>query len=243
MRRTARVAILLVGPAALSVSCSGEAGTGPGEAARSSEAVRAGDAVDVRTRFTRTAPKGYIDLSLDVENPLGTPVTIDGRLVARDGDGDELPQVRARSAFGTESGRALVMPAGAVDFVRLDGPGADRVRDVTLEGATVTPIDAPALPEYVELTPVDGQGRPLEYDMTARGALLENPNPDPAQIRVVLMVLDDGVPQEATLVHDVTTAEVPAQGAVTVPLDRATRRILRSRGATSFVTLRPVLAP
>lgn len=245
MRRAARLVILLVCPA-LSLSCSGEALRGPGEAARSSAAVRAGDAVEVRTRFTRMAPRGYVDLSLDVENPWETPVTLEGRLVARDGGGAELPDVRVRSAFGTETGRAVVMPGGAVDFVRLQGPGADRVREVTLEDTTVTPRGGAVLTEYVDLTPVGGRGEPLEYDMYARGARLENPNPHPARIRVVLMVLRaprDGVPQEATLVHDVTTAEVPADGTTTVPLDAATRRILRTRGATSFVTLRPVLAP
>lgn len=196
--------------------------------------------------FTRIAESGYIDMSLDFENPTGDPVILDGRLVARDSSGAVLPDVRVTTAFGTESGRAVVLPGVNVDFVQLEGRGEQQVREITLENADVTAVEVSPETEYVELKSLDGDGRELEYDMGAQQVSLENPNPFPVQIRVVLMVLGaptEGVPQEATLVHDVTTVVAKASGSTVVALDAATRRILRKQGFTSFVTLRPVLAP
>lgn len=90
------------------------------------------------------------------------------------------------------------------------------------------------------------RARELEYDMSAEQISLENPNPFPVRIRIVLMVLrapQEGIPQEASLVRDVTTVEAKASGNTIVDLDKRTRALLREHGFTSFVTLRPVLVP
>lgn len=198
------------------------------------------------TTFTRIAESGYIDMSLDFENPTDDPVTLDGRLVARDASGAVLPDVQITTAFGTESGRAIVLPGVNVDLVQLEGHGEQQVREITLESANVTAVEVSPETAYVELKSLDGDGRELEYDMGAQQVSLENPNPFPVRIRVVLMILGaprEGVPQEATLIHDVTTVEAKASGSTIVALDAATRRILRKQGFASFVTLRPVLAP
>jgi hypothetical protein len=198
------------------------------------------------TTFTRIADTGFIDMSLDVENPTDEPVTLVGRLVARDSSGAELPEVRVGTAFGTETGKAVVYPGVNVDFVQLEGRGENRVREITLEDLDVTVLDSPADTEYVELKALDSGGRELDYDMDAHEVRLENPNPFAVRIRVVLMVLrapEEGVPQEATLVRDVTTVEAEASGDTVVDLDAKTRAVLRREGLTSFVTLRPVLAP
>lgn len=202
--------------------------------------------IQLTTTFTRIAESGYIDMSLDFVNPTDDPVTLVGLLVARDSSGAALPGVQVTTAFGTESGRAVVLPGVNVDFVQLDGPGEQEVREITLESPRVTVLDDVPETEYVELTPLDGNGRELEYDMLAQQVRLENPNPTAVRVRVVLMALrapEEGVPQEATLVRDVTTVEADAAGTTVVALDAQTRRVLRRKGLASFVTLRPVLAP
>jgi hypothetical protein len=207
---------------------------------------RTPDGSEFTTTFTRIAESGYIDMSVDFENPTTDAVALDGRLVARDASGAALPDVRVTSAFGTESGRAVVLPGVNVDFVQLEGRGEQRVRKITLESADATVLDVSPETQYVELKPLDGAGRELEYDMGAQQVRLENPNPFPVRIRVVLMVLaapEEGIPQEATLIHDLTTTEAKASGSTVVALDAGTRRLLREHGFTSFVTLRPVLAP
>jgi hypothetical protein len=207
---------------------------------------RSPDGSELTTTFTRIADNGYIDMGLDFENPTGDAMTIDGRLVPRDASGAVLPDVRVTTAFGTESGRAVVLPGVNVDFVQLEGRGEQQVREITLETADVTVLDVPPETQYVDLHPLDGQGRELEYDMGAQQISLENPNPFPVRIRVVLMVLrapQGGVPQEASLIHDVTTVEAKASRTTVVHLDKRTRELLRDHGLTSFVTLRPVLEP
>ncbi len=204
------------------------------------------DPADFGTTFTRIAPNGYVDLSLDFKNPTDHPVTLSGRLIARDGSNREMPRVVVTTAFETEKGRAVVMPGGSVDFVQLRGPGAEQVRDITFEDLSVTNAKLPVISKLVDLTPLDSNGMDLDYDMDAQQVRLENPNGDRANVRVVLMVLrapQDGVPQQAILVRDVTTVLVKPKASKTVDLDSKTISILQARGAGSFVTLRPVLAP
>lgn len=201
---------------------------------------------DFETTFTRIAPSGYIDMSLDFANPTNRSVTLRGRLIARDGSDGELPRVEIKTAFETEKGRAVVMPGGSVDFVQLRGPGADQVREITFEDVEVKKMAGAALPGLVELTPVGADRNDLEYDMDARQVRLENPYADPARVRIVLMVLQapqDGVAQQAILVRDVATVDVEPKASKTVDLDSKTISVLQARGVNSFVTLRPVLAP
>ncbi len=198
------------------------------------------------TDFTRIAPTGYVDMSLDFSNPTKRPVTLQGRLVARDASDVEMPDVTVTTAFGTEAGRAIVMPGGSVDFVQLQGARAGEVRDVTFEITMSAAIDVPVATEPVGVTSIDAQGRELDYDMLAEQVRLENPNVAPVHIRVVLMVLraaEAGVPQQATLVRDVTAVEVPPNGETTIELDPTTKSVLREQGGTGFVTLRAVPAP
>lgn len=239
MTRLRSLLLILIGALFAGAGCS--AATSDGDAASP-----APDGSEIATTFTRIAESGYIDMSLDFENPTGTPVILDGRLVARDASGAVLPDVQVTTAFGTESGRAVVLPGVNVDFVQLDGPEEQQVRDITLEGSNATAVEVSPETDYVELKPLDGDGRELEYDMEAQQVSLENANPFPARIRVVLMVLrapQEGVPQEASLIHDVTTVEAKASGNTVVDLDKRTRALLHEHGLTSFVTLRPVLAP
>lgn len=230
---------ILVGALVTVSGCS--AGTSDGEAD-----LRTPDGSEFTTTFTRIAETGFIDMSLDFENPTDDPVTLVGRLVARDSRGAMLPDVRVTTAFGTEAGRAVVMPGVNVDFAQLEGRGEQEVREITLESPEVSLVDVSRETEYVDLKPLDGDGRELEYDDLAQQVSLENPSPAPTRVRVVLMVLSaprPGVPQEATFVRDVATVEADATGTTVVDLDATTRRILRKNGLTSFVTLRPVLAP
>lgn len=201
---------------------------------------------DFTTTFTRIAPAGYVDMSLEFANPTDRPVVLHGSLVAQDADGAQVPGVTVTTAFGTEAGRAVVMPGGSVDFVQLRGAGSTQVRAITLTGLSVTASTRPVAREFVDLKPLGAKGDEVEYDGLATKARLVNPNPVVARVRIVLMVLvapQDGVPQEANLVRDVSTVDVPANGDVIVSLDADTRRLLRSRSVDSFVTLRPVLAP
>lgn len=206
------------------------------------------DASSIDTTFTRIGQSGYIDLSLELTNDTDQPLLIlDADLVARDADGEELPGVRVRTAFRTPLGGAVVMPGVAVDFVQLEGEGEEDVRDVTLEGGLVAPLpDTEVAAEPVDLVPLDRRGSELEYDAAATQVRLDNPNPVDVRTRVVLMVLGtspEGQPQEADLVRDDATVDVPAGGSVTVDLDPRTIRLLRTRGRDAFVTLRPVAAP
>jgi len=217
------------------------AGTSDGEAD-----IRTPDGSAFTTTFTRIAETGFIDMSLDFENPTDDPVTLVGRLVARDARGAMLPDVKVSTAFGTEAGRAIVMPGVNVDFAQLEGRGEQEVREITLENPEVSLVDVSRETEYVDLKPLDGDGRELEYDALAQQVSLENPSPAPTRVRVVLMVLRaprQGIPQEAAFVRDVATVKADASSATVVDLDARTRRLLRNYGLTSFVTLRPVLAP
>ena len=235
-----RVVVAVLGLLVFSSGCSMPTGGSDGPESES-EAV-----AEIDTTYTRIAGEGYIDMSLDVAHPGGGVVLLDGRLVARDADGAELPEVEVSTAFGTEDGRALVMPGGALDFVQLDGAGEELVRDVTLEDVRVTPVDQPPVDRLVELTSLDADDREA-YDLYARRLRLDNPNPQPVQVRVVLMGLrraQTGVPQEAVLVHDVGEVEVAADDFAVVDVDAGTRALMRQaawRGA--FLTFRPVLAP
>lgn len=207
-----------------------------------------GDApsTDFTTTFTRIAASGYIDMSLDFANPTDQSVTLRGRLIARDGDDAEVPDVQINTAFETDKGRAVVTPGGSVDFVQLRGTGADQVRAITFEDVEVKQVAGAVLPDPIELTPVGADGSDLDYDMDARQVRLDNPNTDSAKVRIVLLVLQapqDGEPQQASLIRDVATVEVEPQAPTTVDLDAETQSILRDRGADSFVTLRTVLAP
>ena len=198
------------------------------------------------TTFTRIAPQGYIDLSLEVSNPTDRPVTLTGRLVARDAAGDELPGVTVSSAYGIERGQLLLMPGGDVDLVQLDGEGADQVADVTLEDVRQRPEDAAAAEEPIEVTGLGKDGRELTYDGAAIAARVDNPNSVAVRVRVVLLVLaapKTGVPQQAVEVRDVTTIELAPGASKVVPLDAETTRVLRRRALTDFVSLRPVFAP
>jgi hypothetical protein len=163
------------------------AGTSDGE-----PDIRTPDGSGFTTTFTRITETGFIDMSLDFENPTDDPVTLVGRLVARDARGAVLPDVRVTTAFGTEAGRAIVMPGVNVDFAQLEGRGEQEVREITLESPELSLVD---------------------------------------------------VSQEAAFIRDVATVEADASGATVVDLDARTRRLLRKYGLTSFVTLRPVLAP
>lgn len=198
------------------------------------------------TDFTRIAPTGYVDMSLDFSNPTKRPVTLQGRLVARDASDAEMPDVTVTTAFGTEAGRAVVMPGGSVDFVQLQGARAGDVRDVTFELTTSAVLDVPVASAPVGVTSIDAQGQELDYDMFAEQIRQENPNAAPVHVRVVLMVLrasETGVPQQATLVRDVTAVDVPPSGGTTIELDPTTKNVLREQGGTGFVTLRAVPAP
>lgn len=203
------------------------------------------DVEQYATTFDRIGPQGYIDMSLDFANPTDQPVILKGRLVARDAQGAELPDVRVTTAFRTPLAGAVVMPGGTTDFVQLDGPGESKVRDITLEDGTAFPAKLPVATQLVDLVAIGGDGSELEYDALARQVRLDNPNTVDVRVRVVLLVLgapQDGVPQEAVLVHDVTTVDIGANQSVTLDLDPGTRRILRERGFDSFVTLRTVFA-
>ncbi len=204
------------------------------------------DPADFGTTFTRIAPNGYVDMSLEFENPTDQPVTLSGRLIARNGSNREMPRVVVTTAFETEKGRAVVMPGGSVDFVQFHGPGAEQVREVTFEDVSVTKAELPVISKLVDLTPLDIDGNDLDYDMDAQQVRLKNPNVKRANVRVVLMVLrapQTGVPQQAILVRDVATVHVGPKASKTVDLDSKTISILQARGVNSFVTLRSVLAP
>ena len=138
------------------------------------------------------------------------------------------------------------MPEGTVDIVRLDGSHAAEVADVTLSDTAVRPAHVGDAPRDIDVVPVDARGRDLTYDMDARTARVVNTNDVQVHVHVVLLVLrapQDGVPQAATLVHDVTTVDVPAHGSTAIALDPATRKILVTRGATSFVALHAAVEP
>jgi len=196
--------------------------------------------------FTKIAPSGYVDMSLEVANPTDGAVLIEGRLVARDASGDELPDVAVASAFGIERGRMVLMPGADIDFVRVEGADQDLVEDVTLEEVRSRPVGVPPADQPVELTTLDAEGRELEYDAEAVAARLDNPNDVPVRVRIVLLVLAapvPGVPQQAVQVEDVTTVDIAPSASQTVRLDRATLRVLRRQGYVNFVSLRPVFGP
>lgn len=203
------------------------------------------DASQIETEFTRIAPQGYIDLSFKVGNPFDVPIILTGRLVARDANGADLPDVTLTSAFGVERGQLVLMPGGDVDIVRVQGPGAAKVEDVALEDLAIEPTDAEPVTDDVDVERLDKRGEPLEYAMTARAVRLTNPNDVPVRMRVVVLVLRapvSGVPQGITQTRDVATVEVPAGATEDVQLDAPARKLLR-RGLTSFVTLKAVFSP
>jgi hypothetical protein len=200
----------------------------------------------IGTRFTKIAPQGFIDLSLDLTNPGEKPVALGGRLVAVDSAGEELSTVQVTTAYGSERGRMILMPGVNVDFVQLGGPGADLVEDVVLSDQATHPVDVEPAAEVVDLVPLGDEGEELEYDATAVAARVDNPNAVPVDVRVVLLVLGasrPGEPQEAIRVEDVAQAEVPASDSTTVALDNRVRKLLRRLGTVNFVSLRAVFSP
>jgi hypothetical protein len=150
------------------------------------------------------------------------------------------------TAFGLERGRALLLPGANFDVVQLHGRDAAKVRDVTLENAKMTELTGTPPSTFVEFTPLDATGTAVHTLVLAHQVQLTNPNTVPVRVRLVLMVLrvaQPGVPQQASLIRNVTTVSLKAKETTEVDLDVRTRSILAKLPLSAFALLRPVIVP
>jgi hypothetical protein len=115
---------------------------------------RASDAPDLRFDFELESKPGFISQTLTIENPGDAALAPVLELTALDASGEPMPDVRVRTAFGSDEGRVVVPQDWAVfDAIRLTNPGDAEIK------FRVALIEYEAAPEgesqqWVRVTPL-----------------------------------------------------------------------------------------
>jgi hypothetical protein len=206
--------LCLVIAAALTIGACGSSAAAP-EPAR--------EAADLRFDFELEAKPGFISQTLTIENPGTASLAPVLELTALDAGGDPMPEVRVRTAFGSDQGR-LVVPAdwAVIDVLRFEGPGARDVEDVDVRIRTADEVAIERPSEEPAVQRLD-RGRPVGYSGLFDAFRLTNPSNAEVKVRVALVEYEDPPPGESqqwvrvTELAPLTTLAAGAKKTVRLP--------------------------
>ena len=152
---------------------------------------RASDVPELRFAFELESDPGFISQTLTIENPGDTSLAPVLELMALDASGDPMPDVRVRTAYGSDQGRVVVPADWAVlDVLRFEGPGAREVDDVDVRVRTADEVAIEPPTEEAEVQRLD-RGRPVEYADFFDAFRVSNPGDTEVKVRVVLIEYED----------------------------------------------------
>jgi hypothetical protein len=175
--------------------------------------------------YSAIGPPGTIDQTLEIRNRSDRSVVPVLRLTALDASGEPLAGVTVKSVYGSDRGELAVPPAGALDILVMKpetriGEVAD-VRAEVVSTAPTTSIGA----QPVEVSAASADGNLLPKEAPFASVSLNNPNPEPARVRVVHLVYDAPPPgrsqQVISIVPLAGPIDVPAGAPLLLPLDSA----------------------
>ena len=158
------------------------------------EIVGGGDEEELSFDFESIAEPGFIDQTLTIDNHGSQPLTATFTLTPLDADGEEVPDVEASTAYGSDGGRLVLLPGENLDVVVLTGSRVTEVEDVEVAQVSTETVGFPAIDAPVTADPWQ------YYDETLT---LKNPNDDPVSVAVSLLVYDvpaEGEPQQVVRV-------------------------------------------
>ncbi|MCP2340224.1 hypothetical protein [Actinomadura rupiterrae] len=112
-------------------------------------------------RYQARGGTGYMDQTLAIANRGGDAIAPTLVFTPQDEQGHDLPQVRVRTALGSDGGLVVVPPQStAFDVLAFSGPSAGSVRKVKVTVVDRVKVDAPMLSsEGLRAEPLDAQGR------------------------------------------------------------------------------------
>ncbi|THA40668.1 hypothetical protein [Streptomyces sp. A1547] len=157
-----------------------------------------------------------------IDNDGRTGVVPTLTITAVDAAGKDLPDVRVRTAYGSDRGGLVVQHGRAYDILAFSGAEADRVADVRVTVKELVPADLPAGSSAIEAKPADAAGQPMSKFDAFDQVILKNPNATAVSVRVVYLVYDQPKSGASQQVAEV----VPIGRLTTIPA-----------GATSSVTV------
>jgi hypothetical protein len=145
---------------------------------------RASDAPDLRFEFDLESKPGFISQTLTIENPGDAALAPVLELTALDASGEPMPDVRVRTAYGSDEGRVVVPQDWAVlDVLRFEGPGARDVEDVEVRVREAEEVAVERPSEEPQIQRLD-RGRPVEYAHLFDAVRLTNPGDAEVKVRV-----------------------------------------------------------
>lgn len=152
---------------------------------------RSADTPELRFDFELESDPGFISQTLTIENPGASSLAPVLEFTALDAAGEPMPDIRVRTAYGSDKGRVVVPADWAVlDVLRFEGPGAREVEDVAVRvsRADEVAIERPSEePEVQRLA----HGRPVEYADLFDSFRLTNPGDAEVKVRVALIEYED----------------------------------------------------
>lgn len=166
--------------------------------------------------YVPVAIDGSLDQTLTITNNTEVSVQPTLRFTPRNMYGAELPHVTTTGVNGSHAGRAILPAGGSLrDILRFDGQGANQVRAVEVELASVEESDHPALEQDVKTVMIDLEQKATADPEDFWGIGIVNPNPFGVTMRISLVALEDRerdfprqVADVVTLTDDVDMASV-----------------------------------
>ncbi|MFI2204425.1 hypothetical protein ACH47Z_27295 [Streptomyces sp. NPDC020192] len=149
-------------------------------------------------------------------------------LTALDRHGHQLPGVRVRTVYGSDSGRLAVPYGWGYDILRFSGPGEHQVYDVRVTVAHLAPAKARAGIHPVTTQPLDAAGRAVSRFSRFTAVRVTNTDAFAVAVRVAYLVYDqpaEGETQQAISVTPIGgLVRVPADGTAVVEVTGAAAR-------------------
>ena len=182
---------------------------------------------DLRFEFKLLAGENEIDQTVTIENPGDTSLAPELEYTPLDAAGEPMPDIRVKTAYGSDSGR-LVVPArwAVLDVLRFEGPGARKVEDVDVRVREADELAIERPTEEAEIQRLD-KGRPVEYDHLFDSFRLTNPGDAEVDVRVALIEYElppEGESQQWIRVTELAPLTTLAAGAKkTIRLPRQVR--------------------
>jgi len=195
--------------------------------------------------FRSHSEPGTMDQVLEIKNYGGQPVAPFLAIVALDDNGNKLPDVGVRTAYGSDQG-LVVIPGGdtGIDVLLFSGAQARHVQDVrvTVRREIKLPPTSGLLandyPAQITLPTVqrtDEHGTEVAPLRPFTSVTVANPNPIPVQVRVVCIMWEQpppGAPQQmlaAYPIGDLNT--VGANSTTSVPVANPLQNISHNCGS------------
>nr|WP_296076084.1 hypothetical protein [uncultured Actinoplanes sp.] len=175
--------------------------------------------------FVRDSGSDYIDQALSIENDGDDALAPVLKVVALDEAGNPLPDVKVFTAFGSDTGRLVVLPGHNWDALEFLGPGSDEVADVRVSVVRAEPVDYPQVDRDPEAVVLEDDGTEGNSSGRFASVSVTNGNDEPIQVRLAYLVWEEprtGSPQQFVLsqpIGDLIT--VPANGTADTPVDYA----------------------